>query len=128
MVAVQNTMRSEDTATAMAILTTAQSFGGAIFLAVGQVIFSQSLRDLMPQAAPDVDTNLLIAAGATNFRDLVPTQDLSAVLTVYSKSINRVFYLNIGLSVLQFILAWGVGWQKVSQRDKKKESEGVDKP
>jgi hypothetical protein len=112
----------------MAILTTAQSFGGAIFLAVGQVIFSQSLKDMMPQVAPDVDTNLLIAAGATGFRDLVPAHDLAAVLMVYSKSINRIFYLNIGLSVLQFILAWGVGWQKVNQKNKKQQSEEAVTP
>lgn len=121
MVAVQNAAGSDDTATAMAILTTGQSFGGSIFLAIAQVIFSQALRSKLPQAAPDVNAELLVNAGATGFRDLVPAKDLQAVLKVYSQSIGDVFYLNVGLSIVQLIFAFGVGWKNVSKKNKENE-------
>lgn len=121
MVAVQNEAGAEDTATAMAVLTTGQSFGGSIFLAVAQVIFAQALKTKLPQAAPDVNADLLINAGATGFRDLVPAKDLQAVLKVYSQSIGNVFYLNVGLSIVQLIFAFGVGWKNVSKKNKENE-------
>lgn len=121
MVAVQNEAGAEDTATAMAVLTTGQSFGGSIFLAVAQVIFAQALKTNLPQAASDVNADLLINAGATGFRDLVPAKDLQAVLKVYSQSIGDVFYLNVGLSIVQLVFAFGVGWKNVSKKSKENE-------
>jgi hypothetical protein len=116
MVAVQNSVSPDDVSTAMAILTFGQSFGGSVFLAVAQVIFSNGLRDTIPRYAPNVTPQTIIKAGATGFRELVPPADLPGVLVAYAKSIDRVFYLVVGLSVVQVFAAWGLGWRDVREK------------
>ncbi|KAJ1709615.1 MFS multidrug transporter [Aspergillus flavus] len=119
MVAIQNQVTADEVSTALALMTCSQTLGGAIFLAVGQVIFAQALRVKIPQHAPAVDPETVIGAGATGFRDVVSLQDLPGVLTAYAKSVDRVFYLGVGLSVVQFVFAWGVGFKNV-KKDKGK--------
>ncbi|RAQ41629.1 MFS multidrug transporter [Aspergillus flavus] len=119
MVAIQNQVTADEVSTALALMTCSQTLGGAIFLAVGQVIFAQALRVKIPQHAPAVDPETVIGAGATSFRDVVSLQDLPGVLTAYAKSVDRVFYLGVGLSVAQFVFAWGVGFKNV-KKDKGK--------
>ncbi|KAH1671062.1 hypothetical protein KXV68_004814 [Aspergillus fumigatus] len=127
MIAVQNAVLPDELSTAMAILTFSQTIGAAIFLAAAEVIFSHGLRSTIPKYAPTVDSERVIAAGATGFRRIVSEASLPGVLVAYSKSIGHVFYLIAALSVLQFFLAWGMGWKNVSKpkEDKSKgEEEG----
>jgi hypothetical protein len=98
---------------AMAIMSFSQTLGGAVFLAVAQAIFIQALPANLSRYAPAVDAETVIAAGATDFREVVYAQDLPGVLVAYSKSIDRVFYMNIALCVVHFFLSWGVGWKDV---------------
>ncbi|KAI2791894.1 MFS-type transporter calB [Penicillium oxalicum] len=122
MIAIQNAVKGDDVSTAMAMMTCAQTFGGAIFLAVGQVIFAQTLRQKIPEYAPSANVDEIIAAGATGFRENVSAQNLPGVLAAYAKSVDSVFYLNVALSCAQFVFAWGVGWKSV-KKEKQKDSE-----
>ncbi|KAF7590250.1 hypothetical protein BBP40_003134 [Aspergillus hancockii] len=126
MIAIQNAVIADEVSTAMAIMTCAQTLGGAVFLAVAEVIFAQALRTKLPQYAPTVTPETVIAAGATGFRDVVAAQDLPGVLDAYSKSVDQVFYLNIGLSVAQFVFAWGVGFKNVKKEKEKGGQSAVD--
>ncbi|RHZ55197.1 hypothetical protein CDV55_105193 [Aspergillus turcosus] len=127
MIAVQNAVLPDDMSTAMAILTFCQTFGASVFFAVAEVLFSHGLRSTIPQYAPTVDPETVIAAGATGFRGIVSEASLSGVLLAYSKSLGHVFYLVAALSVVQFFFAWGMGWKNVGKpkEDKlKREEEG----
>ncbi|KAI1379513.1 major facilitator superfamily domain-containing protein [Hypoxylon crocopeplum] len=115
-VAVQNSVSQQDLSTAMAFLLWAQYIGPTIFLTLYNTIFSTSLRTLLPQQAPNVDAQAVLAAGATRFRDVVDPQYLPSVLIAYSKSIDRVFYLAAGAGVGGFIAAWGMGWQDIRKK------------
>ncbi|KAL4901859.1 hypothetical protein BDW74DRAFT_187093 [Aspergillus multicolor] len=119
MIAVQNSVSPDDISTATAILIFGQSFGGSVFLAVAQVIFSNGLHDTIPEYAPNVSVESVINGGATGYRDLVSAADLPGVLVAYATSINRVFYLVVALSVIQTFASCGLGWRDVRKKDKK---------
>ncbi|RAL02600.1 MDR family MFS transporter [Aspergillus ibericus CBS 121593] len=119
MIAIQNNVTNTDVSTAMALMACAQTFGGAIFLAVAEVIFAQALKANIPRYAPSVEAATVIAAGATGFRDVVSAQELPGVLVAYAKSVGEVFYLSAALSVVQFGFAWGVGWRSVKKKGEK---------
>ncbi|KAL3480786.1 major facilitator superfamily domain-containing protein [Aspergillus californicus] len=126
MIAVQNGVSPDDISTAMAILTFSQTFGGSVFLAIGNVIFSEGLRDQIPRYAPNVNPDDVIGAGATGFRDIVAAADLQGVLKGYSRAVGWVFYLVAALCVVQFFASWGLGWKDVRKHDKGDEAgEGV---
>ncbi|KAK1480917.1 major facilitator superfamily transporter [Colletotrichum tamarilloi] len=121
-IAVQANIPPATLSVSMAMLVFMQTFGGAIFLTAGEVIFSEGLGKNLAKYAPAVDVKTVLAAGGTGFRTVVPESDLPGVLVAYSKSIGEVFYLMIGIGGLAFVLSWGMGW--VDIRKKKGEKKG----
>lgn len=100
-----------------------QTFFGAVAISLGETIFSTGLRSLIPQyTSNSVSPEAVIAAGATGFREVVPAAELGGVLKAYAGSINRIFYLSVGMSVAIVVFAWGMGWKDI--RKKKKETKG----
>ncbi|PYI00692.1 MFS general substrate transporter [Aspergillus sclerotiicarbonarius CBS 121057] len=120
MIAIQNAVPPNQISTAMAILTFSQTFGGSIFLAVAEVIFTAGLRKKIPEYAPSISPETVISAGATGFREVVPAKDLLSVLVAYSKAIDEVFYLGAALCVAQFIFSWGMGWKNIKKGKQEK--------
>ena len=93
-----------------------QSLGTAITLAISDAIFQGSLQSELPKQAPSADVAAIVAAGATHFRSIVKEQDLPGVLGAYSISIDRVFYLAVGISGLGLVTSLGMGWVDVSKK------------
>ncbi|OOG00347.1 hypothetical protein ASPCADRAFT_202217 [Aspergillus carbonarius ITEM 5010] len=122
MIAIQNAVPPNQISTAMAILTFSQTFGGSIFLAVAEVIFTAGLRKKIPEYAPSINPEMVISAGATGFREVVPAKDLFSVLVAYSKAIDEVFYLGAALCVAQFVFSWGMGWKNIKKGKQEKKS------
>ncbi|KAL3447242.1 major facilitator superfamily domain-containing protein [Aspergillus insuetus] len=116
MLAVQSNISPDDVSTAMAILTFSQTFGGSIFLAIANVIFTAGLRDQIPRYAPNVNPEDVIASGATGFRDVIAAEDLAGVLRGYSKAVDWTMYLAAALCVVQFASSWGLGWKDVRKK------------
>ncbi|THC94946.1 hypothetical protein EYZ11_005585 [Aspergillus tanneri] len=115
MVAVQNAVVAEDVSPAMAILTFSQTFGGAIFLAIAEVIFAEGLREKIPKYAPTADTAEVIAAGARRFRSILNEEQLAGVLKAYSKSIGEIFYMAIALGGIALLVTFGIGWKNIKK-------------
>ena len=97
----------------MAILLLCQNLGSAVFLTVAQAIFSNSLHAHIAHDAPGVDADAIIAAGVRMVRKLVSAEQLPGVLRAYSKAIDTVMYLGIGMSVSAFACAWGLGFKDI---------------
>ncbi|GKT52450.1 efflux pump mlcE [Colletotrichum spaethianum] len=121
-IAVQANTAPSRLPVAMATVVFLQTFASAIFLTAAEVIFSEGLGNNLAKYAPNINAKTILAAGGTGFRTVVSKADLPGVLMAYSKSINEVFYLMIGLGVVTFVLAWGMGW--VDIRKKKGEKKG----
>lgn len=100
----------------MAMLMFIQTFSGAVFFTFADVIFSSSLKTLIPRDAPNADVAAIIAAGATGMRDVVSAQDLPGVLNAYAGSIDRVFYMAAALSVLCVAFSFGMGWKDIRKK------------
>lgn len=102
----------------MSILVFSQTFGGSIFLAVGQLIFSHGLISGLEEFAPNLNPEIVIKAGATAVRGVVSAADLPAVLQAYMVGIDRVFYLATGASGAVFLFSWGMGWKSIKKAKK----------
>jgi hypothetical protein len=99
----------------MSLLMFCQNMGAALFLSFGQTIFSTTLTHELPIFAPGINVHAVIAAGASNFRDVVPKALLRGVLLAYDRAINRVFYLAAGSAAAGFAVCWGMGWKSVKK-------------
>ncbi len=120
--AVQNLVPLRQVPQAMAIVLTVQTFGSSVWLIVANVIFNNSLRDLLRENASVIGLapDLVIAAGARSVHSLgLSGAALQALLDSYAKSIDRVMYLGVGLAVGALVFCWGLGWHNILEIKKK---------
>lgn len=113
--AVQNGVRREEVSVASALVVFSQNLGGAVFLSLAEVIFSNRLRHFLSVYAPGVNADALVAAGAsaTNIKDSLPADLLPAIRLAYSKTFDNVMYLGTGAAVAAFMFATGMGWVRI---------------
>ncbi|KAI0154640.1 MFS general substrate transporter [Xylariaceae sp. FL1272] len=117
LIATQAAVTPQEIAAANAFIVWCQYIGPTIFLTLFNVVFDTSLRSQLRLRAPDVDAEAVIAAGATNFHDLVSAQDLPHVLAAYSTALDYAFYLGAGAAALSWAAAWGMGWKSIAKKD-----------
>lgn len=123
MLPAQNVLPRADVPLGMALMFFMQQLGGAVFLAVGQNIFSTRLvHDLSGIAG--LDTNTIVNTGATAIRDVVLEDELPVVINAYSHALTRVFILAAGLSAAMLFGALPVEWKKMGGEKKGVQEEG----
>ncbi|KAK3394319.1 major facilitator superfamily domain-containing protein [Podospora didyma] len=110
--AVQTVLRQEDMAVGTAAVVASQSLGGAIFLSVGNSVFqNQLLKASAANMLPGVNIKKVIDAGASAFRELVPAEQLPAMIDVYNKALRVVFTVSIPLGGLAAVISCFIEWK-----------------
>lgn len=92
------------------------NFSGAVAVVICQTVYTNSLSELIPTYAPDVNPQVVINAGATKVREVVSSSQLPEVMTAYSKSIDNIWYLDCGLAAVVFLFGWLLGFKDIRQK------------
>jgi hypothetical protein len=87
--AINDLLRADDFASAIAIPVFCQYFGGALLLSLGQTVFLGQLGLALQRFAPNVRAEDLINAGATNVRTIVPAVELNGVILAYNRALTQ---------------------------------------
>lgn len=119
LVAVQAALKPADIPMGNSIVIFIQTVGTAITLAASDAIFEGSLMSELPKQAPLADAAAIMAAGATQFRDIVSEHHLPGVLTAYSLAVDRVFYLAAAVSALGVFTSLFLGWVDVRKKQRR---------
>ncbi|CAI7650941.1 unnamed protein product [Penicillium discolor] len=114
-IAIQGLVAPEQIPLAMAVIIFAQNMGAATSLIIANAIFSNSLRsELQKRAAQiSVSPDAIINAGVRSIRDMTSGSELAAVLEAYAKSIDKVMYLGIAVSIAVLVFSPGLGWKDI---------------
>ncbi|CAI7653011.1 unnamed protein product [Penicillium glandicola] len=114
-IAIQSLVAPEQIPLAMAIIIFWQNIGAATSLIAANAIFSNSLRSELQKRAADIGVtpDAIINAGVRSIRDLVSGSELAAVLAAYAKSIDKVMYLGIAVSIAVLVFSPGLGWKDI---------------
>lgn len=115
---VQQHVEKAQMATAVAMVSFFQTFGGAIFLSLAQTSFSNMLKHDLREYAPGVSPELVLESGATNIRKIVTGDELQGVLRAYTEAITKTFYIMVGASALALVTSFGMGWKRVEKKAK----------
>ena len=103
----------------------ARSLGGAIFVSVGQNIFSNHIISGMLARVPGLDPSIVIQSGATNLQQTVrqatsgQANVITRVLKVYNDAIVRTFVVALALACVSIFGALGVEWRSVKRMPRK---------
>ena len=127
LIAVQSVLRLDQVSIGLAAVVCFQSFGGAIFVSVGNSILqNELLKSAAASHLPGIDIHAVITAGVTEFRSFVPKDALPALLVAYNQALQKVFIAAIPLSGLAFIASLGLEWKSV--KEKKPNLEAAQEP
>ncbi|EEP78531.1 predicted protein [Uncinocarpus reesii 1704] len=92
-----------DLASITAITMFLQTMGAAIWVSASQAGWVNKLLDRLPQVAPNVNPELVVATGAAELHKVFQGDDLQGVLIAYMDGLKVVFLLCIAISAVSFV-------------------------
>ena len=113
LIAVQTILPLDDVPTGTAIVIFLQTLGGALFVSVGQNIFTNELAKGLASAAHGVDASIVLRIGATSLKNAISPEFLPGVIMAYNKAITHTFYVGVAMSCLTIIGSVLMEWKSV---------------
>ncbi|KAJ3530589.1 hypothetical protein NM208_g9260 [Fusarium decemcellulare] len=114
LVASQTVLPLPDVPTGTSILIFCQLLGGAIFVSVGQNLFTNELVKRL-KGAPGVNVLTLLEQGATQITDNLSDEARPIVLEAYNASLRQAFICGVILSCLGYLGALGMEWRSIKR-------------
>lgn len=114
MVAIQASLPGPDVPIGTAVMMFSQTLGGALFISVGQNVFTNRLVSNVAAAhIAGLNPAMVVNTGATEIQSLIPSQFLPAVLAAYNKAVTQTFYVSVAMACLSLLGAACVPWNSV---------------
>ena len=120
LIAAQTVLKINDVPIGTSVIMFTQTLGGALFISVGQNIFTNRLVSNLVSRVPNVDPGLVLKTGATSLARAIDSKYLSGVLYAYNKALTQTYYVSLAMACLSMIGALGMEWKSV--RGKKLET------
>lgn len=128
---VQAILPMEDIPVATACVQFFQSLGGAIFIAVSQLLFQNGLIETISRDAPALDPAIFINSGANQARSILEMmhmeQYLEVVLNGYLEGLRRTYYVVTACAVASFFCALTLSWVSLKKKSPAKDAESKAK-
>jgi hypothetical protein len=116
MVIVGTALPPADIPIGTAIVIFSENLMASIMVSVAQNVFTNQLVRNLRHYVPSIDSSIVVTAGATQIKTLVPEEYYSLVLFAYNKSLTQTFYVAIALSCLAVFSLFGI--QSLSVKSK----------
>jgi hypothetical protein len=113
MIAAQTVLPKADIAIGTSIMMFAQTLGGALFVSVGQNVFTNQLVKGIKKNVPNIDSGFVLSVGATEIKHRIPQASLPGVLSAYNDALVNTWYAAVALSVLSGIGCAFIKWKSV---------------
>ncbi|KAK9495527.1 major facilitator superfamily domain-containing protein [Lipomyces doorenjongii] len=115
--AAQAVLAKEDVSIGVSLMFFAQSLGGAVFVCVGQSVFSNELVTGLNQIS-GIDPMIILATGATELRHVIAPEDFAAVLVRYNEALVKAFIVALAVAACSVVPALGMEWKNVKRAPK----------
>jgi hypothetical protein len=113
-VATQTVLKPEDIPVGTSLLQCFQFLGAAVYLAVAQSVFENSVHSgLVGVGFDEQGIRTLSEAGSAGIRDAVSSAQLPGVIDAYNYGITRTFYVACSVAAVSFVFAAGLRWKSV---------------
>jgi hypothetical protein len=114
LMAVQTVLVILDIPTGTAVIVFLQTLGGALFVSVAQNIFANKLVHYVAKYVPELgDAYFVLAVGATNVKEVVPSEFLPDVKQAFNDALTQTSVLFAALAATSILGAAFVEWKSV---------------
>ncbi|KAJ7642221.1 DHA14-like major facilitator [Roridomyces roridus] len=114
--AAQTVLELKDVPIGTSLMSFMKTIGAAVFVAVGQNVFTSRLESGLKGIG--IDPSEVLKAGATSTEG-VPPEVMNSILGVYNKAIMATFYVALALSCLSLVGSLMVEWRSIKTKDLK---------
>jgi MFS family permease len=118
---VQVALDKEDVPTGCVIVIFFSRLGGALATSVAQNLFTDNLLKNL-RGIDGVDAAAVVAAGATDFRQLVHPELLDKVIDAFGAALRNVFLLALASAAVGLVVSAAMEWRRLPQDTKKSDS------
>ncbi|KAJ7165596.1 major facilitator superfamily transporter [Mycena crocata] len=115
--AAQTVLSLQDIPTGTSLIMFMQTLGGALFVSVGQNVFTNKLVSGLMSQVPGVNPSIVLNAGATSLRNAIDAQYLPAVLAVYNQALVSAYYVSVAMACLSLAGALALEWKSVKGKN-----------
>lgn len=112
----QAVLARKDVSMGISIMFFAQSLGGALFICVGQSLFTTHLVSGLSHIS-GVDPRALLTTGGTEVRNVVAQENITAVLWNYNEALSKAFTVALAVSFFSWLPALGIEWKSIQKGD-----------
>ena len=122
--AAQAVLPRKDAPIGISLVMFCQQFGGAVFVSVGQSVFTNQLVKGLKKVA-GISPAVVVNTGATSIRNVVSTSNLRQVLVAYNGALTKAFTVSLAMACLSIIGALTIEWKNI--KPPKKQTGEVEK-
>ena len=112
-ICVQTVLDLVDVPVGTAMIVFVQMFGGALFVSVGQNVFTNHLISGVAASAPGLNPDIVTRTGATSLRQDIPAKYLAGVQTAYNAALTKTWQVSLVLSCMTILGAVLIEWKSV---------------
>ena len=122
--AAQAVLARKDASTGISLIMFCQQLGGAVFVSIGQNVFSNELVKGLGTVS-GIQPGKVVATGATELRDVVGAVNIKAVLGAYNGALVKVFQAATAMSCLSILGSAAMEWKNIKKAKKQAGSHGT---
>lgn len=116
LIAAQTALPKADVPIGTALMMFSQTLGGALFVSVGQNVFTNQLVKNLTKRVPELGAAFILKIGATDLKSQVPSASLPGVLIAYNDALVQTWYVALALAILSGLGCSVVQWKSVKGR------------
>ncbi|CAG8971738.1 hypothetical protein HYALB_00007218 [Hymenoscyphus albidus] len=117
MIAVQTVLDISQVPVGTSIIIFVQTLGGALFVSVGQSVFTNKLAEGLARYAPSIDPATVLAVGATSLQKSLPKDILPGVILAYNDALTRAFLVSAAMATFSILGSTIVEWKSVKGKN-----------
>jgi hypothetical protein len=102
----QAVVEPTDLSSITAIVMFFQTLGGAVFIQMGQSLFSNKLVKVIPDNVPNVNPALIVGTGATELRDVFDKELIPGIIRSFLAGLKDAYILAVALAALATVISF----------------------
>jgi hypothetical protein len=116
LMASQTVLDIKDVPVGVATIIFIQLLGGAVFVSVGQNVFTDRLISNLASTFPHLHPQVIIQTGATQLKNIVAPQQIGAVLVACNEALTHTFMVGLILACLTIFGSAAMEWKSVKEK------------
>ncbi|TGO21238.1 hypothetical protein BPAE_0231g00040 [Botrytis paeoniae] len=113
LIACQTVLDISQVPTGTSVIIFVQTLGGALFVSIGQNVFTNKLAQNLAHYVPDLDSAVVLSTGATSIQKDIAPEYLAGVTISYNNALTQSFLVAAVMAALTIIGSLAIEWKSV---------------